>query len=118
MELFVSGRRVICGDGFEADIVAQRAGIAVGHDVAFAELCGADAVCDEDCAVFLERGDGLGIEVVEVFVRDKDVVCIGKCAVIGRFVVERDDRIDFELKAVVLDADAAVLDAVQGDLFA
>ena len=103
---------------FDGDVVAPWEIFAVGESGAAAEHGLDGGVCDDGGAVLSEGGDGLAVEMVEVFVGDEKQIGFRKCGIVRGGGDARSHGIDVDFEAVVPDEERGVFEASYGDAFA
>ena len=109
MKLRSTGRRVIGGDSFNLNAFGNRKTFAVLKRRAGTELLLNSGIDDDLSSALLERGYRGGVKVVEMLMRDDNDVRLRKRRLI-RLRFELHDGVNLNLKPVVLDSQAGVLD--------
>ena len=89
--------------------------VAIIHDSAFPDDLSAVSIRDDDGCRLLQLLDSHGVAMIEMLMRDKDIVSLGQLAVIGhRFQLPHG--IYFHLPAIKGDAETTVLDGRKDNL--
>ncbi len=115
MEFLLYGCDVVGWYRVHGDVISKPQLFAIMHDSSLADDLGTVGIRDYHCRRLFQLSDGYGVTVVEMLMRDKDIVSLGYFAVIGHRL-QLAYRIHFYLPAVKGNADAAVFDSGEGDL--
>ena len=101
--------------GLDDDVGSVFDSFAVAHDESVSEVSEDSLVHVDACGWGADLMDGSTVEVVLVLVGDEDDVGLGEGGVVGLRLEPHANGVYLDLSAVVVDLDAGVLDAGDGD---
>ena len=113
VELRASLRRVVGRNSLHLDAEVQVFLVAIFQDESIALHVGTAAVGDETCAHLRELLDGILVVVVAMLVGDEDEVSLRHARVVDGAVAHLGHRVDIQLQAAKLDADARMHQRMQ-----